>query len=224
MDDLDNHVKENITNINMRMPKKKEEKQPSHGKRISFKKDDEKDEPAPKEIEVRPPVKVVDPIPLLEPRPPVKVVDPTPEPQPQPPVKVVDPLPPVYPPMPLPEVQPPVTVQPKAEIKPFEAICIKFGVEENNHALTYDASQDNVVPLRSKCPIDHMWIPKPVKGTEHTFYLTSAKNNEALTLYQDKTVNVDPMDHSRNQRWIILDRDAISTKSKMSPTTRTWPF
>ena len=97
--------------------------------------------------------------------------------------------------------RPPIIIDEIYPVQPYKALCIKFGENQNNKTLAYDALEDSVQALKSKCPIEHMWIPKPVKGTKRTFYLVSAKNGEALTQNPDDSINVEKMRHARNQRW-----------------------
>jgi hypothetical protein len=232
LDNLDDHIEKNIRDISIKTPKL-EEKQSTTEHEEPIKVIDPVPEPQifpPIKIidpVPEPPIKIIDPVP----EPPIKIIDPVPEPPikiidpvPEPPIKIIDPVPvhPISPPIKivdpypvrpiprplpvLPIVEPPVTIKPLPEIRPYEAICIKFGVDQNGKAMTYDVVQDNVLAIRSNCPIDHMWIPKPVKGTHRTYYLISAKNHEALTRLDDHTVDVEPWSHNRNQRWTIKSR------------------
>jgi hypothetical protein len=106
----------------------------------------------------------------------------------------------VLPPRPEVSIYPPI-VNPLPPVQPYKALCIKFGEDSNSKALAYDPIEDNIQALKSSCPIDHMWIPKPVKGTKRTYYLISTKNNEALTQNSNNSVTIQKMAHRRNQRW-----------------------
>ena len=69
--------------------------------------------------------------------------------------------------------------------------------------MAYNVIEDNVQAMDSQCPIDHLWIPKPVKGKPNTYYLISAKNREALTQNHDDSINVEKMRGAKNQRWVM---------------------
>ena len=104
-----------------------------------------------------------------------------------------------------PAVRPPVIIDPRPTIQPYKDICIRFGEDKNDRAMIYDVVEDTVQAQRSKCPIDHMWTPKPVKGNPDTFYLISSKNKEALTQDPDDSINVHRMKYAPNQRWKLLN-------------------
>jgi hypothetical protein len=119
------------------------------------------------------------------------------------PPKPVLPTYPTLPPRPVLPIYPTLTPKPLPPVQPFKSICIKFGEDKNDKTLSYNLIEDNIQALKSNCPVDHMWIPKPVKGTKKTYYLISARNGEALTQNPDDSINVEKMVHKRNQRWTM---------------------
>jgi hypothetical protein len=96
-------------------------------------------------------------------------------------------------------------VNPESPLQPYKDVCIKFGENQNDKAMVYDSAEDGVQAQRSRCPVDHMWTPKPVSKKPNTYYLISTKNREALTQNPDDTIDVHRMKYAPNQRWKVTN-------------------
>ena len=93
----------------------------------------------------------------------------------------------------------------KPSVEPYKAICMKFGTEQNDQTFAYNVFDDNIQAVRSNCPVDHLWIPKPVQSKKDIYYLISAKNGEALTQNSDDSLNLEKMRRTKNQRWRFIN-------------------